>query len=269
MTTATPATPSRRTPSAPGWGDGVAVVTGAASGLGLEVSRRLAGAGCRLVLVDVSGAVHDTAAGLRARGASATAVQGDVSQEATATRAGAAADALGSGVTRVFLGAGIDPLAARSVVETSVELWDAVIAVNLRSAFLFAREMLPRMTATGGSLVVTGSSAAHQGAPDEAAYTVSKTALLGLVRSVSRDFGRHGVRATCLSPGPMEAVMGDRRADLSAAELLARRAAVEASVPLGREGSYAEVAAAALFLLGPDSAYVSGTSLLVDGGLVG
>jgi NAD(P)-dependent dehydrogenase (short-subunit alcohol dehydrogenase family) len=249
---------------------GTTVITGAASGLGLCTARLLAATGGHLVLVDLDGSRLARAADeLRHHGGRVEAVVGDVASEGVADAVADAGRALPGGVARVFLSAGVDPLHARSVVDTSVALWDLVMAVNVRSAFLLTRVLIPDLiVGGGGSIVMTASSAAHRAAPGEAAYTVSKTALIGLARSIAIDFGDAGIRANCISPGPLEAVMTDRRADMSITALEQRRRGVEAAVPLGREGTYDEVARCVQFLLGPDSSYVTGTALVADGGLV-
>lgn len=250
--------------------DGATVVTGAAGGLGSRTAHLIAAAGGDLVLVDRDEhRLAHTAQDLRSHGVRVLTVVGDVATEELAHAVVAAGRTLPGGLGRAFLNAGIDPLAARSVVDTEVALWDLVMAVNVRSAFLLTRALIPELIdGGGGSIVMTASSAAHRAATDEAAYTVSKTALLGLARSIAVDFGANGIRANCVSPGPLESVMTDRRIDMSAAELERRRSVVESMVPLGREGSYDEVARCVVFLLGPDSSYVTGTALVADGGLV-
>ncbi len=245
------------------------VVTGAAGGLGTAVAMRLAARGCDVVLCDVAPApLAALAERLAAAGARVARVVGDVADESTALAAGEACDRLG-GAPVLFSNAGIDPLDARSVVETDPDVWDRVLAVNLRAGYLLSRALIPRMVAAGGgSIVYTASTAAMRGEPAEAAYVVSKTALLGLARSVTRDFASAGVRANCLCPGPLEQVMGDRRAKMTEQELRHRSTRFVDVIPAGREGGYEEVASTAAFLLGPESSYVAGTAVVVDGGLL-
>ena len=105
-------------------------------------------------------------------------------------------------------------------------------------------------------------------AGEEAAYSVSKAAMVSLTGTLALDFAVDGIRANCICPGFMEKVMTDRRRDLTEAEQQARAAGAAARVPLGRQGTYEEVARAVLFLAGSDASYVTGATLVVDGGLL-
>lgn len=244
----------------------MALITGGASGLGLEVARQMASEGARLVLVDWDGrSLELAAADLGARH-----VQGDVSQAATASAAVAEArDAFGR-LDVLFNNAGIDPLRARSVMETEESDWDQVMDVNVKSAYLFSRAAIPLMRESGhvGAIVNTASIAGLKAAGDEAAYSVSKAAIVSLTQSLARDLARDNIRANCVCPGFMEKVMTDRRRELTAEEEAARYAYADAHVPLGRQGTYREVARCVLFLASDDASYVTGTALVVDGGIL-
>ena len=248
----------------------VALITGGASGLGLEVARQMAAAGARLVLVDWDEGALESAAGKVARaGGEVRSLQGDVSDPATAT---AAIELVRSAFGRLdvlFNNAGIDPLRARSVMETEVSDWDRILDVNVGSAFLMARAAVPLMRAGGGGAIVnTASIAGIKPAGDEAAYSVSKAAMVSLTGSLAIDFAADGIRANCVCPGFMEMVMTDRRRDLTEDQQTARAEGAAARVPLGRQGTYEEVAKAVLFLAGPDASYITGAALVVDGGLL-
>jgi NAD(P)-dependent dehydrogenase (short-subunit alcohol dehydrogenase family) len=156
------------------------------------------------------------------------------------------------------------------VVETTEAQWDAVMAVNVKSAFLFARRAIPGMVARGGgSLVFTASTAALKAGASEAAYNVSKAALLQLARSIAIDHARQGIRCNAICPGYLESVMADRKAEMTPEMLAARSVSAAAAVPLGREASYAEVARAVLFLSDPAAAgYITGTAFTIDGGIL-
>jgi NAD(P)-dependent dehydrogenase (short-subunit alcohol dehydrogenase family) len=248
----------------------VALITGAASGLGLAVARQMAAAGARLVLVDWDEANLQSATGELARaGAEVKSMQGDVSEEATATDTIDLAKSAFGRVDILFNNAGIDPLRARSVVETEVADWDRILDVNVKSAYLMSRAVIPLMReGGGGSIVNTASVAGLKPGADETAYSVSKAAMVSLTAAIALDFAANGIRANCVCPGFMEMVMKDRRRDLTEEQQAARAAGAAARVPLGRQGTYEEVAKAVLFLAGPDASYITGAALVVDGGLL-
>ena len=181
----------------------VVLATGAASGLGLAAVRGFAAEGARLVLVDwAEQPLKEAVAELTEAGTDAVAVVGDVSLAATAREAvRAAVDAYGR-VDVLFNNAGIDPLEATSLAETDEDVWDKVIDVNLKSAYLFVRECVPVMAAAGGgSIITTASSAGTKASPREAVYGISKAALIALTRSVARDHAHEGSARTASAPG--------------------------------------------------------------------
>ena len=248
----------------------VAIITGGASGLGLAVARLMGREGARLVLVDWDQAGLDASvAEISASGAEVRSLRGDVSEAGTASAAIQLARSAFGRLDVLFNNAGIDPLRARSVVETEVADWDRILDVNVRSAFLMSREAIPLMReGGGGSIVNTASTAGIKPAGDETAYSVSKAAMVSLTGAIALDYAADGIRANCVCPGFMEMVMTDRRRDLTEAQQEARAAGAAAMVPLGRQGTYEEVARAVLFLAGPDASYVTGAALVVDGGLL-
>ena len=257
-------------PRADRFTDRVVIITGAAGGLGQATSRRFADEGARLVLVDWSAAALDAhVARLNAEGVTAVGVQGDVSQADTATQVvRTALDRYGR-VDVLFNNAAIDPMAARSLLETSEEQWNRVIDVNLKSCYLFARAVIPVMQAQGGGAIVScASSAGMKASPDEAVYGISKAAIIALTRSLARDFTCDNIRANAICPGFLEAMPSDRRAGVPEEKLAARSANAMTLVPLGREGTYAEISHAVLFLASEESTYTSGASLLMDGGWI-
>jgi NAD(P)-dependent dehydrogenase (short-subunit alcohol dehydrogenase family) len=248
----------------------VALITGGASGLGLEVARQMAAAGARLVLIDWDPKSLDSAAASVAKGGGEVrSLRGDVSEPATATAAINLAKSEFGRLDILFNNAGIDPLRARSVVETEIKDWGRILDVNVTSAYLMSRAAVPLMRAGGGgSIVNTASIAGVRPAGDEAAYSVSKAAMISLTGSLALDFAADGIRANCVCPGFMEMVMTDRRKDLTEEQQAARADGAAARVPLGRQGTYEEVAKAVLFLAGPDASYITGAALVVDGGLL-
>jgi NAD(P)-dependent dehydrogenase (short-subunit alcohol dehydrogenase family) len=248
----------------------VALITGAASGLGLAVARQMAAAGARLVLVDWDQGNLDAAASeLAQAGANVRSLRGDVSEEMTAPAATDLAKSAFGRLDVLINNAGIDPLRARSVVETEVADWDRILDVNVKSAYLMTRAAIPVMREGGGGVIVnTASIAGLRPGADETAYSVSKAAMVSLTAATALDFAADGIRANCVCPGFMEMVMTDRRRELTEEQQAARAAAASARVPLGRQGTYEEVARAVLFLAGPDSSYITGAALVVDGGMM-
>ena len=153
------------------------------------------------------------------RGRPSETLTGNVAEAATAEAAVTRAEGTHGGIDHLFCNAGIDPLSATTVVETTEAQWDAVMAVNVKSAFLFARRAIPGMAARGGgNIVFTASIAALKAGAGEAAYNVSKAALLQLARSIAIDHARQGIRCNAICPGYLESVMADRKAEMTPAD---------------------------------------------------
>jgi NAD(P)-dependent dehydrogenase (short-subunit alcohol dehydrogenase family) len=252
--------------------DGTSVlIVGAASGLGAATATLFAAAGAWLTLVDLNAAALGAlAADLARSGAVVEQVAGDAADIATVERAVACAMAAHGSIDVLFNNVGIDPLAATTVVNTTLAQWDAIMSVNLRSAFMFSRAVIPLMAARGGGAIInTASVAGLKPGAGEVAYNVSKAGLVQLTRSVALDHAREGIRCNCICPGYLESVMTDRRAEMDEAMLRDRASRAAAAVPLGRQASYAETARYVLFLADPaQSAYMTGAALTIDGGLL-
>jgi len=245
--------------------DRVALITGGGTGIGAAVARQFSAAGGRVVLMGRRAApLHEIAAPL-----GGLVVAGDAADAADVRRALAAArDAWGS-VDVLVANAGGHGIG--SALDTDDASWAQATRLNLDTAFVCVRELLPELIARRGNVVVLSSLAGHFAGPDVVGYVTMKHALIGLVRSVARDYGRRGVRVNAVCPGWVRTAMADEQM----AELVRRRglASVEAAyelvtrdVPLGRPATAQEVADAVLFLASPRAAMITGTSLLVDGG---
>ena len=250
--------------------DRVVLITGAASGLGFATARRFAAEGAHLVLVDwAADALEAAVREIGKAGTKVIGITGDVSQRETARHAvSAAVDAFGR-IDVLFNNAGIDPLPAKSLVDTTEDQWDSIFGVNLKSVYLFVRETIPVMKKHGGGAIVnTASSAGMKASPQEAAYGISKAAVIALTRSLARDFSADGIRSNAICPGFLEAMTRDRRAGVPDDQIRARSAKASQIVPLGREGTYEEVSQAVLFLASDESSYTSGAALLMDGGWI-
>ena len=245
------------------------LITGAAAGLGAATARAFAAEGAGLTLVDRDGArLSAMAAQLRAGGTAVIEVIGDAASQSTVDQAVGACLAVHGAIDVLFNNAGIDPLTATTVERTTEAQWDAVMAVNVKSAFLFCRSVVPLMAACGkGAIVNTSSIAGLKPLGDEVAYAVSKAALVQLTKSIAVQHARNGVRVNCICPGFLESVMTDRAAEMTPDALAARAALANRIVPMGRQGRYAEIAAAVLFLADPvAAAYITGVALPIDGG---
>ncbi|MCD2197980.1 SDR family oxidoreductase [Actinomycetospora endophytica] len=244
--------------------DGVAVVTGGASGIGRAICERFALAGARAVVVaDRQAEPREGGAStvelVRQAGAEAVFVETDVRDPAQAERAVAAADDFG-GIDVLVTAAGI---ARRgSTLEVSEADYDAVMDVNAKGTFFAAQAAVRRMRGTGsGSLVLISSTGGIKGNSDIAVYTMSKGAVRLLAYSLAAEFGADGVRVNALHPGLTETEM--TRTDLGRVDT---GSVSQSRIPLGRTGQPGDIADAAVFLASPMSAFVHGSSLVVDGG---
>ncbi len=234
----------------------VCVITGAASGIGAETAAVFAAEGATVVGVDLSeGSPGDLA------------FQADVSSEDDVKRVyDGTREAFGR-IDVLFNNAGINPNDDTSVLDTSVEAWQRVQDVNLRSVFLCCKHGIPHLLESGGGSVInTASFVAVMGAAvSQISYTASKGGVLSLSRELGVEFARRGVRVNALCPGPVATPL---LLELFAKdeEQAARRMV---HVPMGRFGEPREIADAALFLASDESSYVNATSFMVDGGLSG
>ena len=158
-----------------------------------------------------------------------------------------------------------------AVTDTDDESWHNAMQANLNSAFVMCRAALPELVSTGGSLVVVSSLAGLFAGPNVAGYTVSKHALIGLTKTIARDYGPRGVRANAVCPGWVRTPMADGEMDefAEAAGITGRENAYERAtgdVPLRRPAEPAEIASIIRFLGSADSSYMTGSVLVADGG---
>lgn len=244
--------------------DKVAIVTGATSGIGQAAARLFAQEGARLIVTGRRGDALDAlVAQIQQAGGEAFGVAGDIRSEALAERLVALALERFGGLDIAFNNAGMTG-ESRSVSELTLGQWQAVLDCNLTSAFLGAKYQLPALRSRGaGSIIFTSSFVGHRvGFPGMAAYAASKAALIGLTQVIAAEEGPHGIRANALLPGGTDTPMGQAATDTPE-----KRAFVENLHALKRLARPEEIARAALFLASDAASFVSGTAMLVEGGV--
>jgi NAD(P)-dependent dehydrogenase (short-subunit alcohol dehydrogenase family) len=243
----------------------VALITGGASGMGMVASKLFAAEGARVVLTDVmDDAGEKVAAEIAEGGGQAHYVHADVSSEADAEAMVRAAVGRFGRLDVLYNNAGIMPADDESVVDTLDATWDKVLAVNVKGVAHGCRFGIPAMLANGGgSIVNVASFVAWMGAATpQIAYTSSKGAVLAMTREIAVEYARRGIRCNALCPGPIETPL---LMQLLSDEQKKQRRFVH--IPMGRLGQAEELAKAALFLASDDSSFMTGTSLIVDGGI--
>jgi NAD(P)-dependent dehydrogenase (short-subunit alcohol dehydrogenase family) len=246
--------------------DKVSIITGGASGMGRVAAAMFAAEGAKVVVADVTEpAAQSVVDEVTAAGGEAIAVAADVSREADAKRmVDAAVEAFGR-VDVLYNNAGIMPEADHSVIDTAVEDWDRVMAVNVRGVFLGCKYAIPRMVEQGsGSIINIASFVALVGCSNpQDAYTASKGAVLSLTRSLAVQFAPKGVRSNAICPGPVETPL---LMDWLVKDEEAKRIRL-ARNPTGRFGKPEEIVHMAIYLASDESRWTNGAAMVVDGGI--
>lgn len=235
----------------------IAVVTGAASGIGLTVAQHLAERGARIVGVDINAAVSDSLAGLPGDGHHG--IVADLTDPASAERVIAEAVRVAGTPQILVNSAGVallDP-----ALDVSPERWQRTMDINLSGTFYMAQAAGRVMTEAGyGRIVNLASQASVIGLEDHAAYCASKAAIVGLTRVLAREWARQGVTVNAVSPTVVETPLG------KAAWAGEKGERAKAEIPVGRFAQPEEVAGLIAYLAGADAAMVTGTNAMMDGG---
>ena len=243
----------------------VAIVTGGGSGIGREISIRLAEMGASVVILDKNfETARETADRIKALGGGALAIACDVTSRSACQRATEQAVATFGRIDILCNNAGI--VVRKDAVSLEEPEWDAVLDVTLKSVYLLSHEVISHMARNGGgSIINTGSGWSFKGGPRAVAYCAAKGGVLNLTRAMAIDHGRQNIRVNCVCPGDIDTAMlaaeceqlgEDRNQFMNEA----------ANRPLGRIGSVDDVADAVLFLASDMSKWVTGAALVVDGG---
>jgi NAD(P)-dependent dehydrogenase (short-subunit alcohol dehydrogenase family) len=241
----------------------VAIVTGAASGIGAASARLFAQEGAKVALADRNKEqLDEVVREISGDGGTAISVGTDVINEASVQRMVDQTIDEFESLHIMYANAGVS---GRFDLETvTAEEFDRVIHVNLRGPFLCAKYAVPRIADSGGgSVIFTASELALVGSPGASVYSASKAGLIGMARGLALDYAEAGIRFNCICPGAVDTPMlwGEEKGDREKVE-----ADIVSRMPLGRVGRPDEIAKAALYLASEDSSFVTGHALVVDGG---
>jgi len=243
----------------------VAVITGAGSGIGRAIALLFARQGAQVCSADlILARAEATAHAIAQEGGQAIAVQVDVSQRSSVQTLAEQVVAEFGRVDILCNNAGIGHTG--SILECAEDEWDAVMAVNIKGVYLCSYFFLPYMLAQGeGNIINMASVLGLGGVPKRAVYSASKGAVIALTRQMAIEYAGDNIRVNCISPGTVNTPWVER--------LLAEKPDPEAARqrlndrhPLGRLGTADEIAHAALYLASPESAFATGTNLVIDGG---
>lgn len=240
----------------------VAFVTGGARDIGRQVSLKLAAAGAKVCVnyLNNTEQADETLRLIKEAGGEAIAVKADMTKSAEVTNAVKACVAAFGDVIHVLVNVAGGLMGRKPLADLDEEFWDAVINVNLKSAYLVTRAVVPHMTA-GGAIVNFSSQAARDGGGGGAlAYATAKGGILTLTRGLAKELGPKGIRVNCVSPGMINTTFHNT---FTKPEI---RSNVAAATPLRREGDPSEVGDLVLYLASDTSSFINGESVEINGG---
>ena len=238
----------------------VAIVTGAATGIGYGIARRLASEGARLVMVDIDSELGEQSASeLSARGTDTRLVVGDVSEESTAEAAVQAALNAWGRIDILVNNAGITGIDG-SIWELPLDEMDRVYRINLRGVFAFCHAVIPCMLERDyGRIVNIASIAGKEGNPRMVPYSATKAAVIGLTKSVGKELAKTGIRANCVTPAVVHTRILDELTPEQVQYMVDR-------IPIGRTGDIAEIAALVAWLASEECSFSTGGVFDISGG---
>lgn len=237
------------------------LVTGGSSGIGLAAAKAFAAEGAQVV---ITGRDEQVLEQVRAEiGPGVLALRNDASQVAGAQSLARELQHKGLGLDAVFINAGIARFAPFEQI--GEELWNQSFDTNVKGPYFQIQALLPLLR-QGASIVINGSINAHIGMPNSSVYAASKAALISLAKTLSAELLPRGVRVNVVSPGPISTPLYGKLG-MDKAALEATAASIQAQIPVGRFGTPQELASTVLHLAAPESAFIVGTEVIVDGGM--
>jgi NAD(P)-dependent dehydrogenase (short-subunit alcohol dehydrogenase family) len=241
----------------------IAIVTGAGAGIGAASAALFVREGAKVIAVDIdSAALFQTSA----QGASANVLQviADVSKRDEVDRVVRTASERFGRIDILFNNAGIVPPGKIDAIDE--QQWDRAMAINVKSMYLFCHAVIPAFKKQGGGVILnTASATALRAVVDRACYTATKAAVIGLTKSMALDYVRDNIRVNCLCPGTIDTPSLAQRIAAFPDPVEARKNFI-ARQPMGRFGTAEEIAEAALYLVSPQSGFVTGMAFAIDGG---
>lgn len=246
-----------------------AIVTGGAGGIGRAASELFASEGANVIVADINDADGTRLqAGIRASGGVCDFRHCDVSNSADVRAVTDFCKTEYGKLDVIYNNAGVY-LAKQDgrITEIAEEVWDKVIAVNLRSVYLFCKYGIPLMMGQGGSIINTSSSAGVIGIPNCDAYTATKGAAVQLTKSMAVEYGRYNIRVNCIAPAAIMTPMVRESNPDDGSDGFDEKAFLNLRTPLRRYGTPEEIAKVALFLASDESSYLNGAVIVADGGI--
>lgn len=246
----------------------IAVITGASTGIGQASAKALANEGAHVLALDISDELEKTVEEINHNGGKATAYKVDISDDKQVQDfADKARDEYGR-VDVIFNNAGVDNSAGR-IHEYPVEVFDKIMAVDMRGTFLVTKFLLPLMMEQGGSIINTASFSGQAADLYRSGYNSAKGAVINFTKSIAIEYGRENIRANAIAPGTIETPLVDNLAGTSEDEAgKTFRDNQKWVTPLGRLGKPEEVGKLVAFLASDDSSFITGETVRIDGGVM-